>query len=243
MIDGRREETDGGVPQGGSISPLLANIYLHYVLDLWAQQRRRDKSRGEMIIVRWADDFVVGFEHKSQAEQFLADLKERMLKFGLELHPEKTRILEFGRFAAENRKKRKLGKPETFNFLGFTHICGRVREGRKQFTVRRHTILKKMRSKLHEVKFELRKRMHQPIPEQGKWLRSVVGGHNRYYGVPTNLQQLVAFRDRVAWHWHRTLMRRSQKSCLTWTRMRRHTDRWLPRAELHHPFPLHRLRV
>ena len=243
MIDGLRAETEEGVPQGGSISPLLANIYLHYVLDLWAQQRRRDKSRGEMIIVRWADDFVVGFEHKSQAEKFLADLKERMLKFSLELHPEKTRILEFGRFAADNRKKRNLGKPETFNFLGFTHICGRIRKEGKAFTVRRHTIAKKMRSKLSEVKAELRKRMHQPVPEQGKWLKSVIEGHNRYYGVPSNLQQLVAFRDRVGWLWLKTLKRRSQKSRLTWPRMRRYTDRWLPHAKLHHPFPLQRLHV
>jgi group II intron reverse transcriptase/maturase len=240
MIDGRREETGEGVPQGGSISPLLANIYLHYVLDLWAQQRKRNKSSGETIIVRWADDFVVGFEHKSQADKFLTELKERMLKFSLELHPEKTRILEFGRFAATNRKRRGLGKPETFNFLGFTHICGRLRKSSKMFTVRRHTIAKKMRSKLHEVKTELRRRLHQPIPEQGEWLSAVVGGHSRYYGVPTNLQQLVAFRYEVARLWFRTLKRRSQKSRLTWPKMRRHIDRWLPHAKLHHPFPLQR---
>ena len=165
MIDGWREETEEGVPQGGSISPLLANVYLHYVLDLWAQQSAGAKSSGNMFMVRWADDFVVGFEHKSQAEKFLTDLKERMLKFGLELHPEKTRILEFGRFASQNRKKRKLGKPETFNFLGLTHICGLTLKNRK-FTVLRQTIKKKMRNKLRDVKEELRRRMHQPMPDQ-----------------------------------------------------------------------------
>lgn len=243
MLDGQRQDTDEGVPQGGSISPLLANIYLHYVLDLWVQQKMQDRSRGEMIIVRWADDFVVGFEHRSQAEKFLAELKERMLKFSLELHPEKTRILEFGRFADHNRKRRGLGKPETFNFLGFTHICGKIKGNNKTFTVRRHTIAKKMRSKLSDVKMKLRIRMHQPIPEQGKWLKSVIDGHCRYYGVPTNLQQLVAFRYEVAKIWFRTLMRRSQKSKLTWKRMKFHTDRWLPHAKIHHPFPLKRLRV
>jgi RNA-directed DNA polymerase len=242
MIDGRREETEEGVPQGGSISPLLANIYLHYVLDLWAQQRGKDKSCGNMFIVRWADDFVVGFEHKSQAEKFLTDLKERMLKFSLELHPEKTRILEFGRFAATNRKKRKLGKPETFNFLGFTHICGLTLRNRK-FTVLRQTIKKKMRNKLRDVKEELRRRMHQPLPEQGKWLKSVVSGHLRYYGVPTNQKALSSFRHQVGRLWYRTLMRRSQKSKLTWSHMLRHVGRWLPVVQIYHPYPPNRPRV
>jgi group II intron reverse transcriptase/maturase len=242
MLEGRLTETEDGVPQGGSISPLLANIYLHYVLDLWTQQRGRDKSRGNMVIVRWADDFVVGFEHKSQAEKFLTDLKERMLQFGLELHSEKTRILEFGRFAANNRKKRGLGKPETFNFLGLTHICGLTLKNRK-FTVLRQTIKKKMRAKLNDVKLELRRRMHHPVPEQGKWLRSVVGGHFRYYGVPTNQRTMGGFRHHVAWLWFRTLKRRSQKSKLTWPRMKHHIDRWLPHVQILHPYPLRRLRV
>lgn len=242
MEAGRLTETDEGVPQGGSISPLLANIYLHYVLDLWTEQRRRDKSRGEMIIVRWADDFVVGFEHKSQAEKFLSDLKERMMKFGLELHPEKTRILEFGRFAASNRKKRKLGKPETFNFLGFTHICGRTMKNGK-FTVLRQTIKKKMRAKLLDVKLELKKRMHHPVPDQGKWLKSVVGGHFRYYGVPMNQRAMMGFRFQVGRLWFRTLLRRSQNSKLTWSRMSLHIERWLPHVQIHHPYPLLRLRV
>lgn len=243
MLDGQRHQTEEGVPQGGSISPLLANIYLHYVLDLWVQQKSKDRSRGEINIVRWADDFVVGFENKSQAEKFLAELKERMLKFSLELHPDKTRILEFGRYAANNRKKRDAGKPETFNFLGFTHICGFTQGDNKKFTIRRHTIAKKMRSKILEIKQELRVRMHQPIPEQGKWLKSVVEGHCRYYGVPTNLQQLVAFRYEVTRLWQRSLKRRSQTSDLPWKRMKRIVDRWIPHAKLHHPFPPKRLCV
>lgn len=239
MLDGQRTETEEGVPQGGSISPLLANIYLHYVLDLWTEQGVKDKSRGHMMIVRWADDFVVGFEHQSQAEKFLTSLKERMLKFSLELHPEKTRILEFGRFAAHNRKKRGLGKPETFNFLGFTHICGRTLKNGK-FTVLRQTIKKKMRAKLLEVKLELRRRMHHPVPDQGKWLRSVVGGHMRYYGVPMNQRALGAFRHHVSHLWYRTLKRRSQKSKLTWSRMQHHVERWLPHVQILHPYPLQR---
>ncbi|MCM2279261.1 MAG: group II intron reverse transcriptase/maturase [Oligoflexia bacterium] len=242
MFEGRREETEEGVPQGGNISPLLANVYLHYVLDLWAQQRRQDKSRGEMIIVRWADDFVVGFEHKSQAEKFLADLRERMLKFSLELHPEKTRILEFGPWAINNRKRRGLGKPETFNFLGFTHICGR-KWGNKRYTVHRRTIAKKMRAKLSEVKTELRKRMHQPIPQQGKWLRSVVDGHNRYYGVPGNADVLYRFYKAVCRYWLTVLQRRGNRRPMTWGRLRRHIDRHLPSPKIHHPYPLRRMGV
>ena len=242
MIDGLRAETEEGVPQGGSISPLLANIYLHYVLDLWAQQRRKDKSRGEMIIVRWADDFVVGFEHKSQAEKFLVELKERMLKFSLELHPEKTRILEFGPFAINNRRKRGAGKPETFGFLGFTHICA-VKRGNRMYTVLRRTIRKKVKAKLREIKAELRKRMHQPIPEQGKWLKSVIDGHNRYYGVPNNSQALASFRYHVAGRWWHTLQRRGNRRPITWDRMSRHVEKWLPHVKLHHPYPLRRMGV
>jgi RNA-directed DNA polymerase len=241
MQDGTVTEIEEGVPQGGSISPLLANIYLHYVLDLWAQQRRADKSRGEMIIVRWADDFVVGFEHKSQAEKFLADLKERMLKFGLELHPEKTRILEFGCYATNNRKKRGAGKPETFNFLGFTHICA-TKWSNGMYTVLRRTIKKKMRAKLLDVKMELRKRRHHRISEQGKWLRSVVDGHNRFYGVPNNTQALASFRFQVSRHWWHTLRRRGGRQ-LSWNRMSRYVERYLPHVKIHHPYPLKRLGV
>jgi len=237
MQDGQVTETDEGVPQGGSISPLLANIYLHYVLDLWAQQRAKDKSRGEMIIVRWADDFVVGFEHQSQAEKFLTDLKERMLKFSLELHPEKTRILEFGPWAIKNRKTRGAGKPETFNFLGFVHSSAR-KGSTGLYMVLRRTIRKKMKLKLHELSSEMRKRMHQPIPDQGKWLRSVVGGHNRYYGVPNNTHALRVFRYQVAWRWWRTLRRRGNRKPIIWARMERHVEKWLPHVKLHHPYPL-----
>ena len=239
MQDGQVSETNEGVPQGGSISPLLANIYLHYVLDLWVQQRAKDKSRGEMIIVRWADDFVVGFEHKSQAEKFLKDLKERMLKFSLELHPEKTRILEFGPWAIHNRKKRNEGKPETFNFLGFTHICAR-KGSSGMYMVLRLTIRKKMKMKLQELSAEMRKRMHQSIPDQGKWLRSVVGGHNRYYGVPNNTNALRGFRFQVARRWWFTLRRRGNRKPIIWVRMNRHVEKWLPHVKLHHPYPLKR---
>src|SRR5438876_345149 len=172
---------------GGNASPLLANIYLHYVFDLWVQHWRRTKASGEVIVVRWADDFVVGFEHRWEAERFHKELAERFAKFKLKLHPEKTRLIEFGYWAANNRKRRGAGKPETFNFLGFTHICAKKRSNR-MFTVNRRTIAKRKRTKLSEIKTELRKRLHQPVPQVGQWLRSVVAGHNRYYGVPTNLQ-------------------------------------------------------
>lgn len=242
MQDGRLTETDEGVPQGGSISPLLANIYLHYVLDLWVQQRRKDKSRGEMIIVRWADDFVVGFEHKSQALKFLTDLKERMLKFGLELHPEKTRVLEFGPWAIHNRKKLGIGKPETFNFLGFTHICSKKRSN-GMYTVLRRTMKKKMRAKILDLKTTLRSRMHQSITEQGKWLKAVVSGHQRYYGVPNNASALAVFRFEVGKLWYRTLKRRSQNPTLTWAKMTRLIEKWLPQVQIHHPYPLKRMGV
>src|ERR1700722_3480949 len=196
MVEECREETGEGVPQGGSISPLLANIYLHYALGLWVDHSREDRSRGEVIIVRWADDFVMGFEHKTQAEKWLTNLQERMHKFSLELHPEKTRILEFGPFAVNNRKRRKQPKPETFGFLGFTHIVG-IKRGNRMYTVFRRTIRKKMRAKLKELKVEMRKRMHRPIKDQGKWLKSVVDGHNRYYGVPGNEHAMMVSRYAV----------------------------------------------
>ena len=198
-----------GTPQGGSASPLLANIYLHYVFDLWVQHWRRKQTQGDVIVVRWADDFVVGFQHQSDAERFRQELAERFAKFNLKLHPEKTRLIEFGPFAAENRKRRGEGKPETFNFLGFTHICGKKRSNGR-FTVHRRTMRKRKQAKLSEVKAELRRRMHHPVPEVGKWLRAVVGGHNRYYGVPTNSPALRLFRFQVGWLWYRALSRRSQ---------------------------------
>jgi RNA-directed DNA polymerase len=242
LEEGKRIRTEEGTPQGGSASPLLANVYLHYVFDLWAQTWRRKQAGDDMIIVRFADDIVVGCQRKSDAVRFWAELIERMRKFGLGLHPEKTRLLEFGPFAAENRKKRGEGKPETFNFLGFTHICGKKRSNGR-FTVLRQTIRKRLQAKLSEVQTELKRRMHDPIPEVGQWLRSVVGGHIRYYGVPTNGAALHTFRFQVGWLWHRVLLRRSQNARLLWARMRRLIDRWLPPARTCHPYPLRRMGV
>jgi RNA-directed DNA polymerase len=224
-----------GVPQGASVSPLLANVYLHYVLDLWVQQWRRRHARGEMIVVRFADDCVLGFEHRDDARRLWADLRERLARFGLELHPDKTRLIEFGRFAAERRRARGAGKPGTFEFLGFTHICARSRSGR--FKLMRVTSKKRMRAKLGEVKAELRRRWHLPIPDQGRWLGAVVRGHLNYYAVPDNDEALEAFRTQVTRHWHRALRRRSQRTRLNWTRMSRLASRWLPPARIRHPWP------
>lgn len=242
LEEGRWTCSEEGTPQGGSASPLMANVFLHYVFDLWVHQWRRTKAKGDVIVVRWADDFVVGFQHKSEAEQFHKELAERFANFRLKLHPEKTRLIEFGPYAARNRRGRGEGKPETFNFLGFTHICGRKRSN-GMYTVKRQTMSKRKRGKLKEIKLELKKRMHAPVPEVGKWLRSVVGGHNRYYGVPMNLPSLYSFRFQVGRLWYRALRRRSQKKRLTWERMRRLIDRWLPPATIHHPYPLRRLGV
>jgi RNA-directed DNA polymerase len=233
--DGEWAESEKGSPQGASASPLLANVYLHYVLDLWAGWWRKCHAHGDVIIVRFADDFIVGFEHEDDAERFLAGLRERFAKFGLELHPGKTRLIEFGRFAARDRSARGLGRPETFDFLGFTHICAMSRGGR--FWVKRITISKRMRAKLKQVKDQLTQRMHLPVPEQGRWLASVVRGHMAYYAVPGNLQAVAAFRDQVTRHWRRTLRRRSQKTRINWDRMNRIRTRWLPRARVMHPFP------
>ena len=238
---GKLTRSKEGTPQGGSASPLLANVYLHYVFDLWVQAWRRKQARGDMIVVRFADDAVLGFQNESDALRFRQELAERLGKFGLELHPEKTRLLEFGPTAAESRRWRGEGKPETFNFLGFTHICGKKRNGR--FTVRRQTIRKRLQAKLNEVKAELRRRMHDPVPEVGQWLGSVVGGHIRYYGVPTNYPALSLFRYQVGWLWHRALSRRSQNGRVHWDRMRRLIARWLPPARICHPYPLRRLGV
>jgi RNA-directed DNA polymerase len=242
LEEGRWKSSEEGTPQGGSASPLMANIFLHYVFDLWVHHWRKTKAKGDVIVVRWADDFVVGFQHRSEAEQFHQELAERFAEFKLKLHPEKTRLIEFGRYAANSRKQRGKGKPETFNFLGFTHICGKKRSD-GMFTVIRQTISKRKRTKLGEIRKELRRRMHQPVPEVGKWLRSVVEGHNRYYGVPMNLQSLKSFRFQVARDWYRALRRRSQKTRLTWERMYRLIDRWLPPARNHHPYPLRRFGV
>ena len=241
LEDGKRTCSDEGAVQGGSISPLLANIYLHYVFDLWAQRWRNQPGRGDMIVVRFADDFVVGFEQERDALAFQAELRERFAKFGLELHPDKTRILEFGRFAATRRARRGKGKPETFDFLGFTYICGKTRDGR--FAVQRQTMKKRLRAKLSEVKTELRRRMTRPIPEQGAYLRSVLTGHVRYYGVPGNGPALARFRRLLWWYWGRILRRRGNRRVLSWESIRRHVARWLPNPRICHPWPSQRLRV
>jgi len=242
LEDGKRIQVEAGTPQGGSASPLLANIYLHYVFDLWVRAWRRKQARGDMIVVRFADDIVLGFQYRSEAERFWAELAARLRKFGLELHPDKTRLVEFGRFAADTRQRRGEGKPETFAFLGFTHICGKSGKSGK-FTVRRQTMRKRLQAKLGEVKTELRRRMHDPIPELGKWLGAVVRGHIRYYGVPLNVPALFLFRSKVGWLWHRALSRRSQKGRVRWDRMRRLIDRWLPPVRISHPYPQRRYAV
>jgi len=242
LEDGVRTRSETGAPQGGSASPLLANVYLHYVFDLWAHRWRKTRTSGDVIIVRFADDIVVGFQYESDAKRFLNELRERLGAFALELHPDKTRLIEFGRFAAESRRRRGLGKPETFNFLGLTHICGRTRKG-DAFKILRHTERKRMLAKLQTVKAELRLRRHDPVPEVGRWLSSVVRGHNRYYAVPENSRALSTFRYQVAWLWRRELARRSQKGKVTWERMTRLSNQWLPPPRIVHPYPNQRLRV
>ena len=233
--DGAWTESLEGVPQGASASPLLANVYLHYVFDLWAHQWRTRHARGDVVIVRFADDAVVGFEYREDAERFWAELRERLAKFSLELNAEKTRLIRFGRFAAHQRKERGLGKPETFQFLGFTHICGKTKKGR--FKLKRITDKKRMRAKLSAVKAELRRRRHLPIPDQGRWLASVLRGHCNYYAVPDNSKAINAFRYRIIGYWLAALRRRSQRARLTWERMYRIAARWLPQVRILHPWP------
>jgi RNA-directed DNA polymerase len=233
--DGEWSKTEEGTAQGASVSPLLSNVYLHYVFDLWADQWRRRHARGDVVLTRFADDYVAGFEHRDDAERFLADLRDRFAKYGLALHPEKTRLIEFGRYAAKNRARRGDRKPETFVFLGLTHICAKTRNGR--FKLKRVTSKKKMRTKLISVKTEMRRRWHLSIPEQGRWLASVLTGHYRYYAVPDNIRALQAFREAVIRLWLKALRRRSQRSRMTWERMTRIADRWLPIARIHHPWP------
>ena len=239
LEDEELKRSEDGTPQGGLVSPVLANVYLHYVFDQWAQQWRKREARGAMIIVRYADDFVVGFEHRDDADRFQSGLSERMRKFELELHGEKTRLIEFGRHAASNRQRRGEGKPETFNFLGFTHICGKTRGGR--FTVFRKTMRKRMQAKLGELKKEFRQRMHADLREQGEWVSSVLRGHNQYYGVPFNSPSLHSFVYHVTELWYRALRRRSQKARLTWTHFTRKVKRWVPAPRICHPYPSQRL--
>ena len=233
--DGAWTASDMGAPQGASASPLLANVYLHYVLDWWAQHWRKRHARGDMIIVRFADDFAAGFEHLGDAKQFLTDLRQRFAKFGLELHEDKTRLIQFGRFAAERRAERGLGKPETFDFLGLTHICAKTQDGR--FFLKRITISKRKRAKLKQVKDQLKRRRHEPIPVQGAWLASVVRGHAAYYAVPGNINAVTTFRTQVTRTWYRALRRRSQRTRVNWNRMDRLAARWLPPVRVMHPYP------
>jgi len=239
--NGSWSENVQGAPQGASLSPLLANVYLHYVFDLWVKRWRRRNARGEMIVVRFADDYIVGFQRKDDAQRFLVELRDRLASFGLELAEEKTRLIEFGRYAAHNRRARGLGRPETFEFLGFTHICGSSRSGR--FMVTRITSRKRMAAKLREVREELKRRRHLPIPVQGKWLASVVRGHCAYYAVPGNTYAVSAFRYQATRHWRRALRRRSQRRRLNWERMNRIAARWLPQVRVTHPWPQQRFDV
>jgi RNA-directed DNA polymerase len=233
--------SDKGTGQGSVISPLLANVYLHYVFDLWADRWRRREATGDVIIVRYADDIVVGFEHETDARRFWDAMQKRFEMFALSLNPDKTRLIEFGRHAAVRRARRGRGKPETFNFLGFTFICGRSRSGK--FLIKRKSRRDRMRTKLKEIKEEMRQRRHQPIPEQGKWLAQVVRGYFAYHAVPTNAASIRAFRHYVVDLWRRSLSRRSQKGGITWQRIKQIADDLLPRAIILHPWPQQRFAV
>jgi group II intron reverse transcriptase/maturase len=241
LEDGEFKDSERGTGQGSVISPLLANIYLHYAFDLWANRWRQREATGDMIILRYADDTVVGFEHEADARRFLDMMRTRLEEFALSLHPEKTRLIEFGRHAAADREQRGTGKPETFNFLGFTFICGKSRKGR--FLIKRKTRQDRMRAKLLDLKEEMRRRMHWPISEQGKWLRQVVTGFFNYHAVPTNSRALAAFRFHVITLWRRTLQRRSQKDQKTWDRIAHLTEEWLPKPRILHPWPSVRFAV
>jgi group II intron reverse transcriptase/maturase len=241
LEDGELSVSDTGTPQGSVASPLFANVYLHYTFDLWAERWRRKEAKGNVVIVRYADDIVAGFEHEADARHFWDAMRARLEKFELALHPDKTRLLEFGRNAAGRRKRRGLGRPETFTFLGFIFICGRSRRG--AFQLHRKTRGDRMRAKLRQLKGELRRRMHDPIPEQGKWLKQVVQGYFAYHAVPTNFRALSAFRHHVRELWMRTLRRRSQKDRTSWERMTRIADTWLPRPRILHPWPDQRFAV
>lgn len=241
LEDGQRIVSKEGTVQGGSISPLLANVYLHYVFDLWAHRWRTRDAHGDVVVVRFADDFVMGFQHRDDAERFLTELRDRFAHFGLTLHPDKTRLLEFGRFAAQHRATRSAGKPESFNFLGFTHSCATTRKGR--FTVLRQTMRQRLQAKVKAVGTVLRQRLHRPVPEVGAYLRAVLNGHVRYYGVPMNGRALAAFRAALVRLWRRMLRRRSQRTRVTAARMKRYVARWLPVPHICHPYPLVRFGV
>lgn len=233
--EGKWSETTVGTPQGAVVSPLLANVYLHYVFDQWVEAWRGKVAKGDMIVVRYADDLVAGFEHRTEAERFLKEFKERLAKFGLEIHPEKTRLIEFGRFARTNRKQRGEGKPETFTFLGFTHYCAATSTG--YFVVGRKSAGKPMAAKLQQLKQELRRRMHKPVAHTAEWLKRVVNGYYQYHAIPGNLRTLARFRHRLARSWRQALCRRSQCCRMTWQRLYRLFNRWIPIAHALHPYP------
>jgi group II intron reverse transcriptase/maturase len=233
--DGEWSETKVGTPQGAVVSPLLANVYLHYVFDLWIEAWRKKVADGDVIVVRYADDLVVGFEHRAEAERFLQEFRERLAKFGLELHAEKTRLIEFGRLAQKNRQARGEGEPESFTFLGFTHYCGTNRAG--YFIIRRQTARKRLEAKLQQVKQTLRARMHEPVPKVGEWLRRVLNGFYQYHAVPGNWASLKRFRLRIGRYWRHVLRRRSQRRRFTMERMTRLFRRWLIPPRLVHPYP------
>jgi RNA-directed DNA polymerase len=234
--NGQWSRTTVGTPQGAVISPLLANIYLHYVFDRWIQRWRTRAAQGEVVVVRYADDIVLGFEQRQDAERCLAAWQVRLQQFGLQLNSTKTRLIEFGRYATERRQRRGAGKPETFDFLGFTHICGKFAHSGK-FVVRRKTIQKRLRAKLQQVKMELYRRWHEPVSEVGQWLRTVVQGYFNYHAVPGNGASLERFRTQIIWLWLRSLRRRSQRSRMSWTRFGPLVATWIPRARILHPFP------
>jgi group II intron reverse transcriptase/maturase len=241
LEQGVRVEAERGTPQGGSISPRLANIYLHYTLDLWADHWRRHEARGEVILVRYVDDFLAGFQVEEDARRFREELGRRLEKFGLELHGEKTRVIEFGRFVGSDRSRRGQGKPETFDFLGFTHCCGKTKKGR--FCVLRRPMRKRTQAKLKAIQAELRRRMHDPVKQTGAWLRKVVQGYYRYYAVPRTSWTLQRFRYGIIRRWYRVPGRRSQKKRITWPRMYRLANTWLPYPRIVHPYPSQRLHV
>ena len=238
MEDGSWQRTDSGVPQGASISPLLANLYLHHVLDLWARSWRRTRARGLVTVVRYADDFVVGSQNHRDAVAFRSDLARRLARFRLELHPEKTRLIEFGRHAARRRRERGLGKPETFSFLGFTHMCARSRRG--WFMLRRQTDRCRIRGRLRDLKAAMRRRMHRSVASQGRWLKRVLMSYYAYHAVPTNSRRLDSFRTEVMRLWLKSLRRRSQRHRMNWERFSPIAKRWLPYVRVQHPWPLQR---
>jgi group II intron reverse transcriptase/maturase len=241
--EGEWSRTEAGTPQGAVISPLLSNIYLHYALDQWVSEWRKKEAIGEVIIVRYGDDFVMGFQYRHEAERFSEEMKERFAQYGLEIHGEKTRLIEFGRFAEANRAERGEGKPETFDFLGLTHICSRTRKDNR-FTIRRKTIARRLRIKLVEVREAIIRRRHEPVPVLGKWLRSLTQGHFNYFAVPGNRKAIDRFRTEINKAWLFALRRRSQKSRnLTWDRIRGLIKTWIPTAKTQHPYPSQRLCV